>query len=644
MVDVVIASCSEDDALVRPIAEQLTALGLHVWRSSPTCDCERAETGDSPQKQIDKSGAVLVCWSDRAVGSTSVLAEASDGLRQHKLVGCRLSPCDPPSPFGQFAVFDLHDWSGRVDSSAWTELIAAIAEKLHRPGLCELLRARLSGDESALYSFARRFPDEPQAREIWAPFEEKYRGECASALRDARRYFEQRAASHQQKIEAMLKSFANDFQLWMERERRGEESPKPSLDTLREIWSKRETPRPAAAKTPPDVFASCMAAGRHEAKLGEERRAEEAAKATLARAERAEAELASTRAQLDATTNFPFRAQALGRSKAIWRPVVLVSAAVSAFALGLLTGPILQASHKTAPSPKVASLSEPIITPLAEKALDREIAYVGAVKSYEQILTELLEDHGAETLSRVVEYDPSASLAKLLELAPEDVVKASAARLPGLAVSEALKASSPQAMIPIAQLPPHQLSKALETAMSPASLSELAKLLQTPAAPSEVGYKPEVNYKTYDNLDIESRHVAKLRSANLQKCVSVCRQKDNCKAYTFDKWNRVCYIKSDIGDFKLNPRSSSGVREDLGVPRAPSGEITMERYRLKAFPGEGYKLIAANESESCERDCRRDETCVAYTFNIEQGSCRLFSSTNEYFSDLSAVSGGKRRD
>jgi hypothetical protein len=637
MVDVVIASCSEDEALVRPIAEQLTALGLHVWRSSPTRETGDAVAGDR-QKQIDKCAAALVCWSDRAIASTSVLAEASDGLRQHKLVACRLSPCNPPPPFDQIRVSDLHDGSGRVESSAWKELVAAIADRLHRPGLTELLLARLSGDESALYSFARRFPDEPQAREIWAAFEEKYRAECASALRDARRYFEQRAESHQQKIEAMLKSFANDFQVWMERERRGDESPKPSLDTLREIWSKRETPRPAAAKTPPDAFASCMAAGRREAKLGDERRADDAAKATLARAERAEAELASARAQLDATTNVSVKTLALRRSKTIWRPVVLVSAAASAFALGLLTGPILQSTHTTASSPRIASLSEPIIAPLAGKALEREIADAGASKSYEQILADLLEDHGAETLSRVVEYDPPASLAKLLELAPEDVVKASAAKLPSLAVSEALKASSPLAMIPIANLPPQELSKALETTMSPASLSELAKLLQTPAAPTEV------SYKTYDNLDIESRHVARLKSADQRHCVSICRQRESCKAYTFDKWNHVCYIKTEIGDFKLNPRSSSGVREDLGVPRAPSGDITMERYRLKAFPGEGYKTIAVDESESCERDCRTDETCVAYTFHSKQGSCRLFSSTNEYFSDHAADSGGKRRD
>ena len=99
MVDVVIVSSREDEKLVRPIAERATSLGLEVWRSDSTSDRDGAHDKDICAAQIGRSGVVLVCWSDRAVVSKSVLAEASDALWQQKLVACRLSPCDLPSPF-----------------------------------------------------------------------------------------------------------------------------------------------------------------------------------------------------------------------------------------------------------------------------------------------------------------------------------------------------------------------------------------------------------------------------------------------------------------------------------------------------------------------------------------------------------------
>ena len=74
------------------------------------------------------------------------------------------------------------------------------------------------------------------------------------------------------------------------------------------------------------------------------------------------------------------------------------------------------------------------------------------------------------------------------------------------------------------------------------------------------------------------------------------------------------------------------------------GEISMEHYRSKAFPGSGYKMIRAEGADACEHICRIEEACVAYTFHSDEGSCHLFNSTKEYFTDNSAESGGKRQD
>jgi TIR domain/PAN domain len=636
MVDVVILSSREDEELVRPIAEQATSLGLELWRSDSTSDSDGAHDKDICATQIGRSGVVLVCWSDRAVASKSVLAEASDALWQQKLVACRLSPCEVPSPFGSIPIRDLIGWDGRIDVPAFSEIVAAVAEKLRRPGLVELLRARVSGDENALYCFATRFSDEPQARPTWAAFEAKYREECASIIREGRRYLEQRVASHQQKIEHTLKFFADDFQAWLERERRGEASPKPSLKTLLDIWLRRKPDqKPDLEAEPVAVIAATSAsAGHREAEVRvESPRSNEDAEAALERAKAAEAQLAEARAKLAAVKIAP--PPTTGRG-------VLAGATLSAFALGMLISPILHPGRTTTQALAPAKTSEPKellgSEPSGQAGVD-----MGNQKSSSEVLQELLEAHRDETMSRVIGFDPQAALSKLLDIAPENVVRASASRMPTLAASEALKASMSEAVAPLAQLPPGDLFKALKTTLPSAKISELAKLFAPPAQSSAPSPVSGANYKTFDNMDIESSGVTKLKSGALENCISACRQQEGCRGYTFDKWNRICFLKSELGAFKLNPRSSSGVREDTEAPRKSTSSIIIERYPMKAFPGLGYKAASAANPELCESACEGEEACIAYTFHFVKMQCNLFKTTGEYFSDSFAVSGGKRQ-
>ena len=642
MVDVVILSCSEDEELVRPVAEQAASLGLELWRSNLTSDLE-ASGEDNCKARIGRAGAVLVCWSDHAVASKLVSAAASDALWQQKLVACRLSPCNIPSPFDSIPAAELTGWAGRIGTPAWNEIIAATVEKLRRSGLLELLRARISGDESVLYSFATRFPDEPEARKVWAVFEEKYREECASAIRDGRSYLEQRAASQQRKIEHTLKSFAEDFQIWLERERRGEASPKPSLETLLDIWLRGGPPQQPEVGGVFNSSESHAEADGRQTQLNRERQCtEETAKAALARAELAEAELAETRTKLNELKSPPPTAAAVDKPRPVWKRMVLAGATLLAFGLGLLLSPIFDRGRTTSQSPESARTSRPTTTSTANEPSSRAVAPETVQKSVAEILEELLEAHRDETIARVIGFDPQAALAKLLDIAPEDTVKASASKMPSLAVSEALKSSVPQAMAPVAQLSPPDLFQALQAALPPSTVSKLAKLLAEPAQPSAL--PTPVTYTTYDNLDIESKDVTKLKIADLQNCSSACRQKEGCKAYTFDKWNRVCYLKYNLGTLKLNPRSLSGIRADVSAPPNSAAKIIIEHYHMKAFPGQGYNDSKVDRPETCELYCMHDKVCVVYTFYFNQMLCRMFSSAGEYFSDNASESGGKRQE
>lgn len=730
MVDVVISYSREDQALVDPIAEQLRTLGLDVCcdpkRDSQSTDAEAIE------KQIDGCGALLVCWSDDARASRWVRAQANAGFEQGKLVAARLAPCRIPAPFDAMEAEDLQSWAGRIESPEWEKIVAAIAEKLHRPGVTELLKARISVDDGALYAFARRFCDEPQARQIWAAREAEYREEFAGTVRDARRFLQQRVTDQQTKIENALTTLDSDFEAWLERERRGETSPKPSLSTLFDIWLERG----CGGKTPPKTDEYERRASTAEAralelqKLLERESArtaelgplEAAAKAARDRAEQAEADLAKARAEFEALKAAPGNDDSKRR---IRRRRLVVGGAVAVIAtigVGLLAGPsfqfgqkplptraasvvssnaahsalsrtgsdartalarlleaapadVVRASASKAPALAVgealrASLSQAMVpvAKLPAQDLARELLAhmspgevtqltrqflatspnLSSAKSTDAINAALNGPRRQEIVSLVTkaapvealeemlanqkdELDRQALLARLIQLAPEEVARALASKAPDLAVGEALKASTPQAIV-----------KALEANVSAPKMLELGKLFHASLAASPPQHI--ANYRTYDNRDIESGDISKVKNVDLQNCVSACRQKESCKAYTFDKWNRACYLKSKIGGFKLNPRSWTGVRDNVRVPKAPSGEITMERYPLKAFPGSGYKAVKAEAADACEHICRTEEACVAYTFHIGERTCRLFESTGEYFGDNLADSGGKRRD
>jgi hypothetical protein len=145
----------------------------------------------------------------------------------------------------------------------------------------------------------------------------------------------------------------------------------------------------------------------------------------------------------------------------------------------------------------------------------------------------------------------------------------------------------------------------------------------------------------YHNRDLPGGDLSRSKKATLDDCVSACQDNSACMAYTFDRWNNYCFLKSQVGELTINPRSVSGVRSDPPPRENTIAPIRMERYRGKIFPGEGDRSFLAKSVEGCEQPCKQDNSCVAYTFTRATKQCRLFSSTGEYFPDRSHDSGTK---
>lgn len=433
---------------------------------------------------------------------------------------------------------------------------------------------------------AHRCADTPEDDASWRALETQYREECATMLRDAQRHLEQRVASERTKIENALALFSRDFEAWLEREKRGESSPKPSLATLFEIWLERG----ARNNEPRPLLASL----------------DQSAKRRLAMAE---AEAAALRERLDHETersrDLERRLQE-ARAQAQRQPLALMPALMEeplfsrTARRGVLVAAVIVALAAVA---AIAALTrgDAWLLDLA-RARDsiatqgrRALADLAAGRAGAEALTALLAADKTGTIGRVITFDPDAARERLDAIAP---ARATIGRTPDAAIAPAPTAPEPK-----------------------------------PAA-----------FRDIDNRDLAGAPLATLRGLDLAGCAVACGRRADCRAYVFDKWNRVCRLKASAAAFLINPRATAGLREDVPAPHAPSGPVSMERYPSKAFPGAGYRTLASEGPRACESACRSEESCVAFTFRLDEGACHLFATTDEYFSNPLADSGGKRQE
>jgi hypothetical protein len=164
--------------------------------------------------------------------------------------------------------------------------------------------------------------------------------------------------------------------------------------------------------------------------------------------------------------------------------------------------------------------------------------------------------------------------------------------------------------------------------------------------PAVAEYHKDVrqDFASYDNYDLVGTDIRELRNTDLTGCAAACETDRRCVGYSFDKWNRYCFLKSGTRLFRLEPNTTSGLRPDAPKPTLASAPVTMQRYRNKAFPYGGQETRRADSLDECEARCAQDTACVALTFFKASQQCRLMHSTGEYFPDPRADSSIKRQD
>jgi hypothetical protein len=145
----------------------------------------------------------------------------------------------------------------------------------------------------------------------------------------------------------------------------------------------------------------------------------------------------------------------------------------------------------------------------------------------------------------------------------------------------------------------------------------------------------------YNNFDIPGSDLRTLKNRTLATCSAACQADSACSAFSFDKWNLWCFLKSNAGLLSLDASSVTAVKKDIAVG-SPSGNPTRIDYRPgRRLTGNSVSAVEEPSLQACELRCKRDQNCVAYTFLENGKNCRVFGDVSAINSDAGASSGLK---
>lgn len=134
-------------------------------------------------------------------------------------------------------------------------------------------------------------------------------------------------------------------------------------------------------------------------------------------------------------------------------------------------------------------------------------------------------------------------------------------------------------------------------------------------------------------------------STSYTACADKCRGDDKCAAFSFDKWNGWCFLKSAAATTVLDPKSVTGIKKTKSAPAAPGTAFKFSVARNRSFPDAPWDEVPAADRKTCQCMCGNSKRCVAFTFvepsAAAPNNCKFFSQSDGYFEAAGAVSGYK---
>jgi VHL beta domain/PAN domain len=152
------------------------------------------------------------------------------------------------------------------------------------------------------------------------------------------------------------------------------------------------------------------------------------------------------------------------------------------------------------------------------------------------------------------------------------------------------------------------------------------------------------SFQMFDNYVLSGDTRRNVPEVDLAACAAACRADNSCKAFSYDKWDRTCALKGEIGTFRLEPRTASGFPAVAAFPPMSDEPVRMACSPARLESDSESKSMSGASFSQCQSSCENDKDCVAFTYQSAQKSCLLLQSVSRMVPDTVAVSGVKRQD
>lgn len=142
------------------------------------------------------------------------------------------------------------------------------------------------------------------------------------------------------------------------------------------------------------------------------------------------------------------------------------------------------------------------------------------------------------------------------------------------------------------------------------------------------------SWKTYENFDVATNDVKLLPFQTIANCDAMCKEDNSCIAYTFNKQNRNCWLKTSIQSiFQINPDIAiSAVKSVVVKNNLQSDNASLQIFEnFDISTNDEVRGIANSNEESCKATCLREDSCAALTFNKTNNMCWLKKSASNIF-------------
>jgi hypothetical protein len=152
-------------------------------------------------------------------------------------------------------------------------------------------------------------------------------------------------------------------------------------------------------------------------------------------------------------------------------------------------------------------------------------------------------------------------------------------------------------------------------------------------------------FRLLEGRDVDGHDYETLRGVHYEQCVSACKADRRCSSFSFDKWNKWCYLKDTIpSEIRIEPSSLVAVSSNAN-PSVSRSLTRMEKFKNARFYDEPFQRISNSSWDKCVNSCDADNKCEVFTFEKSSNVCKLIATPSEYFRkpNIEADSGVKRQ-